>query len=54
METQTTQQAIAVEILTDLIDQLQTSMVKDRFCLTDHGLAVFIERLKLANSLLDG
>lgn len=48
----TQQQQIADEILEDLADQLLTTMIKDRSRLTQHGMEVFIQRLRLANELM--
>lgn len=47
------QQELAKEILIDLADQLLATMARDKFCMTDHGLKVFVQRLRLANALLD-
>lgn len=45
-------QDIAVEILTDLIKQVETTMITDRSPLTSAGFSEFTLRLKLANQLL--
>lgn len=43
---------IAHDILIDLIDQLQTTVIADGSILTDAGMDDFIAKLKIANSLL--
>lgn len=45
-------QDIAVEILTDLIKQVEITMISDRSPLTPEGFSEFSLRLKLANQLL--
>jgi hypothetical protein len=47
-----TRQAIASEILQELAEIISQTMVKDNSPLTESGLAVFVQRLTLANSLM--
>lgn len=47
------QNVIAREILTDIIRQIEVSMIRDGSPLTKPGLTELMQRIILANSLLD-
>jgi hypothetical protein len=47
-----TREAISKEILEELAEQIMETMINDGSPLTEAGLAVFIQRLTLANALM--